>query len=366
MKKLFFLVCVGLLIYSYCLIDPNITFFSHPSWTAFRNFVVNIGYYQRELSWNIFFAITILLFFFHSRLVKNYKTHKPLTMAFSIGAILLLSYPFLSHDFFNYLFDAKILTHYHQNPYLHKALDFPADHWLRFMHWTHRTYPYGPTWLILTVVPSFISFSKFILNFFFFKIFFVGAYILTTYYLQKIDKKSAVFFATNPLVLIEGLASSHNDIVAVCLGIIGIYYLSNSKSLKGRVLLLASAGIKFITLPIIFLQKKQSSMWNYFIFGLMISLIIYLSISGEVQPWYFLNLFIFLPYFYPFISRLNIFFAGLLLSYYPYIRLGGWDTAEKVILKHNIIIIFLVINILVEIILTVPFRKFLRIKHQPG
>ena len=33
------------------------------------------------------------------------------------------------------------------------------------------------------------------------------------------------------------------------------------------------------------------------------------------------------------------------MSYYPYIRLGGWDTADKVNLKHQIIFIFFLINV---------------------
>jgi len=86
--------------------------------------------------------------------IRNFKRYNPLLISILIGVGLLFSYPFLSHDLFNYLFDAKIVTFYHQNPYILKALDFPSDPWLRFMHWTHRTYPYGPSFLFLTLVPS--------------------------------------------------------------------------------------------------------------------------------------------------------------------------------------------------------------------
>jgi len=36
----------------------------------------------------------------------------------------------------------------------------------------------------------------------------------------------------------------------------------------------------------------------------------------------------------------------LLFSYYPYIRLGGWDSLEKLSLKHIIILVFFFINII--------------------
>ena len=64
----------------------------------------------------------------------------------------------------------KYLTFIHQNPYFHKASDFPNDPMLNFMRWTHRLYPYGPSWLILTVPLSFIGLNFFLPTFFLFKI----------------------------------------------------------------------------------------------------------------------------------------------------------------------------------------------------
>ncbi|MFS8160257.1 MAG: hypothetical protein ACMG6E_08635, partial [Candidatus Roizmanbacteria bacterium] len=105
-----------------------------------------------------------------------------------MGLFSIVMYPLLSKDFFNYLFDAKILTFYHQNPYLHKALDYPLDPWLRFMNWTHRVYPYGPAFLPITLIPSFLSFGKLIINFALFKALFALAYIHSTYLLTKMDR----------------------------------------------------------------------------------------------------------------------------------------------------------------------------------
>ena len=372
-------------IYSYSLIDPNITFFQTKWWELFREKMVYFGYYQRQTSWLVYLTLVILLFIFHCFFSKKYKQFNPLKLALFIGAILLISYPFLSHDFLNYMFDARIVTFYQQNPYLYKALDFPTDPWLRFMHWTHRTYPYGPIFLWITVIPSFLSLGKFVLSFFFFKLTFVIFYILAVFFLNKLNKKYAMFFATNPLIIIEGLVNSHNDLIGVSLAIIGIYFLfhpprhSNTpprhpersegssvayftlspfarffghlRSLRmtkgevvARLFFILSLGIKFITFPITLLMRKNLK-WNKVIFAFLIGIIIYLSIESEIQPWYFLNLFIFLPFFVQSIKRLDIFFFGLLVSYYPYIRLGGWDSLDKINLKHIIIGIFFIINI---------------------
>ncbi len=341
---LYLLTMTGFLFYSYALVDPNLTFINHPLWNQFRSIVLPLGYFQREQSWYIYLVLILLLFFFHFNIFKYFKKYQPLKIALVIGVILLFSYPFLSHDFFNYLFDAKIVTFYHQNPYLQKALDFPNDPWLRFMHWTHRTYPYGPVFLGLSLIPSFLSFGKFLLSFLFFKTTLVVFYLFSVYFLQKMNKKWAIVFATHPLILIEGLVNGHNDMFALSLGIIGIYYLNKNKNLWARILFLLSIGIKYITAPVIILMRKHT-LRNHLIFIVQVGIILYLSFTSEIQPWYFLALFIFLPYYEVLLSRFNLFFAGLLFSYYPYIRLGGWDSFEKVNLKHQIIIVFLLLNL---------------------
>ena len=346
------LIIFSLAVYSFSLIDPNITFLQTRWWEVFRENLVYFGYYRRDLSWLIYLSLVLLLFIFHYYFIKKYKQFSPHKLAFIIGGILVVSYPFLSHDFFNYMFDARILTFYHQNPYLSTALDFPSDLWTRFMHWTHRTYPYGPVFLLITLVPSFLSLGKFVLSFLLFKFTFVLFYLLSVYLLHKIDRKNAVIFATHPLIIIEGLVNSHNDLIAVSLGIAGLFYLLKNNSLAARLLFLASAGIKFITFPILFLLNKKN-FWNRLVITVTIFVIFYLSLSFEIQPWYFLNLFIFLALFKSLefkqnlnVGKFDLFFAGLLLSYYPYIRLGGWDTNEKVEFKHSIIIFFTFLNLL--------------------
>lgn len=341
---LYGLTLVGLLLYSYVLVDPNLTFINTPLWNQFRSIVIPIGYYQRELSWYLYLGLILLLFLFHFFAIKKYKELHILKLTIIISEVLLLSYPFLSHDFFNYMFDAKILTFYHQNPYLQKALDFPNDPWLRFLQWTHRSYPYGPVFLGISLISSFLSFGKFLLSFIFFKATVVIFYFLAVLFLHKMNKKWAIVFATHPLILIEGLVNGHNDVLALSLGIIGVYCLFKNKNILARALLILSAGIKYFTLPIIALTKNKKLL-NYLIFTLQIGIVLYYSIVSEIQPWYFLALFILLPYYETLLSRFNIFFIGLLFSYYPYIRLGGWDSFEKVNLKHQIIIVFFLLNI---------------------
>lgn len=335
-------------LYSYALVDPNITLLNHPIWEIFRNAMVQLGYHNRQTSWSIYLGLILALYAFHYIFMKDKKIDA-LRLSILIGSVLLLSYPFLSHDMFNYMFDARILTKYGMNPYSHKAAEFTRDPWLQFLQWTHRSYPYGPVYLPLTLFVSLFTFGKFLLNFILFKSLSVVFYVAGTYILGKMKKEWALFFATNPLILVEGIINGHNDLIAVSLGLFGVYYLAKKDGLntKARLFFILSAGIKYITAPIIILQKNRENiqMINILAFTGMLGLVLYLSIASEIQPWYYLNFFIFIPYFFTSIKKFSLFSFGLLVSYYPFIALGGWGKIEHVELKHTIILVALIVQI---------------------
>ncbi|MFA9289094.1 MAG: hypothetical protein ACEQSA_04400 [Weeksellaceae bacterium] len=338
------LVLVCFSIYSYALIDPNLTLVSHPLWQQLREPLIQLGYHQRATSTQIYLILLVALFAIHLWLVHKKKNINPIHISILVACIAVFAYPFVSHDLFNYIFDAKILTVYGDNPYMQKALDYPLDEWTRFMHWTHRPYPYGPTFLPFTLIPSYLSFNTFILNFGFFKIAWGLMYLVSVYLLSKLHKRSALMFATHPLVILEGLMNSHNDLIAVAFGIIGIWFLFQKNQIAARIWFLISGGIKYLTLPLIVLQQKKDHWLNVVSLAGHITLLIYLS-TLEIQPWYFLVLFMFLPFYPRLIDCIQIFLISLLLSYYPYIMLGGWDTPDKVILKHQIIWVGFILNV---------------------
>ncbi|MFH0773507.1 MAG: hypothetical protein V1922_04315 [bacterium] len=354
-------------VYSYFLIDPNITFFQNSYWVLFRDWAVYLGYYRRDISWIVYLTLLILLFIFHFILLKKFKQYSVLRIAGLITLIGCISYPFLSHDLFNYLFDARILTHYGLNPYTHMALDFQKDLWTRFMHWTHRTYPYGPTFLPLTLIPSFLGWGKFSITFFLYKLMNGVLYFLAVYFLNKKNKREALFFATHPLIVIEGLINGHNDMIAVSLGLIGIYLFEKKYDVRSRIFFLISAGIKYITVPLLLffvgtrVLKKVNLRYRHLVllaFILQVFLIVYLCYKMEIQPWYFLSLFVYIPYFLQFIEKLNILFFGLLISYYPFIRFGDW-TAKTVALKREIVFVAVFAQVGFVLLLYLRKRKFL-------
>ncbi|HUD44634.1 MAG TPA: hypothetical protein VMR41_03785 [Patescibacteria group bacterium] len=316
---IYFLGLICLLLYSYTQVDLGLVITRVPWLYIIEKKFQYIGYFNRPLSTLIFILLVIFFTLSYVAILKliNAKKISPSIFWKILGitaVVLILCYNAFSYDLFNYIFDAKIVTHYQQNPYIHKALDYPTDPMLGFMHWTQRTYPYGPVWLGLTVPLSFIGFNYFLLTFYLFKLLIVGSYVGTVYFLYKILEKMRVdkplyqlaLFAFNPLVLFEWGVSAHNDGVMFFFAIWAIYRLMDKKFSSAFILLLLSIGIKFATvflLPlfiIVLLKRKEFGKidWrnNFFItFLLMLIPLFFVIFRTNFQPWYLLYLLVFLP-----------------------------------------------------------------------
>lgn len=356
MKKIIYIgygiTLIALFFYSYTQIDLSLTF---SRIEVLRNLVKSfqyIGYFNRPLSAFLFILLLILLLNFYLGFLvlaytKQISKRTLWKLVLLTAVVLAFSYNAFSYDLFNYMFDAKIITLYHQNPYIHKALDFPSDPMLSFMHWTHRVYPYGPVWLVLTVPLSYIGLNLFIPTFFLFKSVMAASFLGTTYYIGKILQKinpqhyslGIIFFGLNPLVIIESLISAHLDIVMLFFAVWSLYKIINKKYVLSFILLAISIGIKFSTAALIpifivifILQiKKKNINWQIIFFTslmLMIIPVVYTSKLNNFQPWYLMEVlvlsailahryFVFLP------SVIISFFS--LLTYAPFLYLGNWN-----------------------------------------
>lgn len=344
-----------LFLYSFTQVDLSLTFSRASLFQTIQKGFTYVGWFDRPLSTYLYiavFTILFLLYFWTLSLVKkNLVSRKTIWVTiFCIGGILTLSYNAFSYDMFNYIFDAKIITHYSQNPYLHKALDFPGDPMLSFMRWTHRTYPYGPFWLVLTVPLSFIGNGFFILTFYLFKILMTLSFLLTIYSIEKIAQilklKNTLLplaaFAFNPFILSESLVSAHNDIVMMGLCMYGTYKLLDGEIIKGTVFYLLSVGVKFATalLLVVYLVLSSIKKKDYFIAISVLSMIVAVIIATlrtNFQPWYLLYIAPFAAILFeksyiktPFI----ILSVAAVIYYIPFIYTGNWDPPIPAILNN--------------------------------
>lgn len=359
---------VLLFLYSFTQIDLGLTLTRISWWQPIQKSFQAIGYFNRPLSTVLYLGILFLLFGFYLLILravqKEWFTPRKLWKLILVTALILwFSYNAFSHDLFNYIFDAKIITFYHKNPYQYKALDFPGDPMLGFMHWTHRKHPYGPLWLFFTVPLSFLGFQKLLPTMILIKGLAVVSYLGSAWFISKIlkemrSKKELIglaIFAFNPLVIIESLVSAHNDILMMALSLAAFWFLLKKRPLLAWLLLLMSVGIKFATVllaPVFLLvgfwrwQKRKISWEKIWLMSFILMIVgLLLAINRtEFQPWYLL-------FPLPFVSLLPkkdwLFWPttglslGLLLHYAPFLYLGNWDPPVPAI-KLKLTIIFLV------------------------
>lgn len=337
---------VSLFLFSFTQVDLSLTLSRVSVWQGIQRSFQHIGYFERPLSTYWYLATLVILFTSYVTLLKKGIEKSTLWKLIIFSSFLLfIAYNAFSYDIFNYIFYGKIITHYHQNPYLMRALDFPHDPMLSFMHWTHSTYPYGPFWLAVSVPLSLIGFNIFLLTFFIFKFFAAISYLVSCFAIDKILSKigsknnfGLVFFALNPLVIIESLVSGHNDIFMMALALCAIYFVLFNKKIKSAIPIVFSflikwaTGVLFVPIALFAFGPKKFKNPEMLIAGCLLfsSLgLIYALTKYEMQPWYFLWIIPFVALFKKdlLIHAMTVFLSmGLLLTYALFFYNGNWDS----------------------------------------
>jgi hypothetical protein len=369
----YILLLVGFLIYSFTQVDLSLTLSKLSIYQVSEKFLQHIGFFQRPLSTLIFIIIASLLFIFYVSFLylarKGKLSLKNLTVLTILSAVVLVfSYNAFSYDLFNYIFDARIASYYHLNPYLHKPSDFVSDPMLNFMRWTHRFYPYGPSWLILTVPLTFIGMNYFLPTFLLFKMLMTLSFLGSCYLIYKISAKispdnklfNLAFFAFNPLVLIESLVSAHNDIPMIFFLLLSIYLFLQKKKILSWLSNLFSIGVKFSTgvlLPLFvvleFFEKTNRKInWEKFFTGAVILSLLTVfvaSIRTTFQPWYL----VFPLSMAAFVSKKPyIFIPSLVASifamtiYVPYVLMTDYAKGYPQVIQNIELLGFLTVSLL--------------------
>jgi prepilin signal peptidase PulO-like enzyme (type II secretory pathway) len=175
------------------------------------------------------------------------------------------------------------------------------------------------------------------------------SFLGSCYLIYKISEKifpenkllNLAFFALNPLVLIECLVSSHNDIPMIFFFLLSIYLFLQKKKISAFVSNIFSIGVKFSTgviFPLFivlefFDRTKRKINWELFFvlsFLLSLSTIILATLRTTFQPWYLifpLSIAAFVPKkFYIFIPSVIATIFGLSI-YVPYVYMTDYAKA---------------------------------------
>ena len=351
MLKLIYLFLASLVwIYSYGFTDLNLTLSSNHYVLSFIHFTQKLVYFNRPLSLKVYLLLIFSLYLVYWFLVNqlSIKSKFPWKFVLPLALIFTFAYPFLSHDSFKYLFAAKMVVKYHLNPHTHSPNFIQGDNWLRFMRWVHTPSPYGPIFTLITIPAYLLGLGKFVPSLFILKLFNFGWYVLVIIFIGKISLKlnftraqtvfNQLFFALNPLILIENLANAHNDIPMMALFLIGFYLFLQSKyyfsflSFKSALLILLSVGIKYITaifLPVYLIRKKitPQHLLNFLLLVFFLVPIIYYV---QFQSWY-ITWTLTLVSLHPSKKLKSLAMAysfGGMLRYLPFVATGLWSATR--------------------------------------
>lgn len=304
--SLWFIFASALFIYSYGFVDLNLTLSSQPILFNFVTSIQQLVYFDRNLSLKIFIFLVCSMFILYiwslSAQSKSKLSDFPWKIIILLSLILTLSYPMLSSDVFKYLFSAKEILVYHANPYLFPPNTFDGDTWIRFMRWVHTPTPYGPVFTALAIPYYVLGFGKFVPILYMFKLDQAAWYLLSVWLIGKITKSqkwedssvvmAQLFFALNPLILMEWLVNAHNDAIMIALLLGSLYFLTLQKRVWSFVMLLLSIGIKYVTvifLPMLLfpklIKKYFALVIYYLLFILTLAPLLY-HYSWQYQPWY--------------------------------------------------------------------------------
>lgn len=309
-------------IYSFALTDPNIIYSNNGIFLEFQQFMWGIGYGNRPLSSLIYLALIILIFSIYFYTIRQIKIKKLSTssatkiLLVSI-VILIFSNPALSHDIYNYIFNARMLVDLGANPHISTAWDFAGDPWTRFVQNAHSPAPYGYGWTGISVLPYLLGLKRLKTTMLAFKLL-AGLFLYVLVYFQK--KLGEIFkiknleiliftFILNPLVLIETFSNGHNDVVMMGLLFASIYYFQlyyskkeYFKLLLPTLLFIGSISIKYASVVSIggyLLWLFGSIIGTNLSFGLTNSLAHFAPLlskrSQRFLPWYLIWSFSFFP-----------------------------------------------------------------------
>ncbi len=173
------------------------------------------------------------------------------------GVANVLLYPMGALDVFNYMVEVKLTFHYGHNPYITTFDAYRSDPFATSSFLPHVTLFYGPVWLLLSGLPALVvgldDPLSFLIGLKVLNWLLLGLTALGIYRYQDDELGgwlAAYAFLANPLVLFEGVANAHNDVMMTVFLVAGLLALKQRSWLAAPLLTL-SALVKFFTVVLV-------------------------------------------------------------------------------------------------------------------
>jgi hypothetical protein len=147
-----------------------------------------------------------------------------------------------SLDIYDYIARGRITGAHRGNPYVQTPVQYSGDPFMEYASWKDKTAAYGPVWEVLSgfisrlagdsLWPNMVIHKGIALVSYFVCVLFVAAI------LQRIAPKRALagilLFAWNPLILLEGVANGHNDLLMMALILGALWALGKTEGTEGE------------------------------------------------------------------------------------------------------------------------------------
>ena len=188
---------------------------------------------------------------------------RPITVLIVISALTtaLFAPPLLSHDVYAYAAHGRLAALYGFNPYFHlpSYLAQVHDPAAAYITWNWPTV-YGPVWTRIETASVFLLrgqglWAQVIGLKLIEAVALIGAASAGRRIAAKLapgkENLTLLAIGLNPLLLLEGPGSGHNDLLMICLLLVGAMFYVEKKYIWAALFLGGSVGIKLITLAVL-------------------------------------------------------------------------------------------------------------------
>lgn len=183
-----------------------------------------------------------------------FKKALALACVFNIG-LAFYAPPILSADLWHYTLFGRMVSVYHQNPYVIPASSISEDLYYPLAIWRETTTQYGPLWTMIEAMVAWLVGSSVLSAGLSFKVIGAAANIGGAVAVADLARRigggsgvrAVVIYAWNPAVLLEGAGSGHNDATMAALAVIGLALAGRRRWLPAVALVVASAMVKYLT-----------------------------------------------------------------------------------------------------------------------
>jgi hypothetical protein len=193
-----------------------------------------------------------------------------ISLKVAIGAVVLSNLAFtlgptiVSTDVFGYIAYGRELALHGLDPYLSPPVALGHDSILRFVYWKHQPSPYGPFFSFISVPFGLVSGAVALWAY---KVLAGAAGIAISLIVASLARergldpaRAAIFVGLNPALLFYAVSGAHNDLLAICLVVIGLALVVRGMEGRGGGAAVAGAAIKLtvgVALPFVLIAARR-------------------------------------------------------------------------------------------------------------